>query len=38
MIDPIDGWPRADDMDTARLRLRPMRPDDADALFPVLND
>lgn len=38
MIDPIDGLPRADDIDTERLRLRPMRPDDAGALFPVTDD
>ena len=38
MIDPLDGLPRADGIDTERLRLRSMRPDDAGALFPVLDD
>lgn len=38
MIDPIDGLPRADDIDTDRVRLQPMRPDDASALFPIIDD
>lgn len=38
MIDPFDGLPRADDIDTDRVRLQPMRPDDAGALFPVIDD
>lgn len=38
MIDPVDGLPRADGIETERLRLTPLAPDDADALFPVLDD
>lgn len=38
MIDLLDGLPRADDIDTDRVRLRPMRPDDSGALFRVLDD
>ncbi len=38
MIDPVDGLPRADGIETERLRLSPLVPDDADALFPVLDD
>ena len=38
MIDPIDGLPRADGIETERLRLTPLAPDDAGALFPVLDD
>ncbi|MGZ8614659.1 MAG: GNAT family N-acetyltransferase [Actinomycetota bacterium] len=38
MIDPVDGLPRADGIVTERLRLTPLVPDDADAVFPVLDD
>jgi len=38
VIDPVDGLPRADGIETERLRLTPLVPDDADALFPVLDD
>jgi RimJ/RimL family protein N-acetyltransferase len=38
VIDPVDGLPRADGIETERLRLTPLAPDDADALFPVLDD
>ena len=38
MIDPADGLPRADEIVTDRLRLTPLSPADADALFPVLDD
>jgi len=38
VIDPVDGLPRADGIKTERLRLTPLVPDDADALFPVLDD
>ena len=38
MIDPVDRLPRADVIETERLRLTPLVPDDADAVFPVLDD
>lgn len=38
MIDPADGLPRAVPLDTERLRLTPLAPDDADELFRVLDD
>jgi len=38
VIDPVDGLPRADDIETERLRLTRLLPEDADALFPVLDD
>jgi RimJ/RimL family protein N-acetyltransferase len=38
VIDPVDGLPRADEIVTDRLRLTPLSPADADALFPVLDD
>lgn len=38
MIDPADGLPRADEIVTDRLRLTPLSPAYADALFPVLDD
>jgi RimJ/RimL family protein N-acetyltransferase len=38
VIDLVDGLPRADGIETERLRLSPLVPDDADALFPVLDD
>lgn len=38
MIDRADGLPRADALDTERLRLTPLVPDDANELLPVLDD
>jgi len=38
VIDRSDGLPRADAIDTERLRLTPLVHDDADALVPVLDD
>ena len=38
MIDLVDGLPRADGIETERLRLSPLVPDDADAVFPMLDD
>ena len=38
MIDAADGLPRADDIDSDRLRLSPLRPRDLEELFPVVND
>ena len=38
MIDPTDGLPRADEIVTDRLRLTPLSPADAEALFPVFDD
>ena len=38
MIDPADGLPRADEIRADGLRLTPLAPADADALFPVLDD
>lgn len=38
MIDPVDGLPRAGVIETERLTLTSLVPDDANALFPVLDD
>ena len=38
VIDPVDRLPRADVIETERLRLTPLVPDDADAVFPMLDD
>jgi RimJ/RimL family protein N-acetyltransferase len=38
VIDPFDGLPRAGDIETERLGMRTLRPDDVEALFPVLDD
>ena len=38
MIDPADDLPRADEIRAGGLRLTPLAPTDADALFPVLDD
>jgi RimJ/RimL family protein N-acetyltransferase len=38
VIDPVDGLPRADVIESERITLTPLVPDDADAVFPVLDD
>jgi RimJ/RimL family protein N-acetyltransferase len=38
VIDPADGLPRAGEISTDRVRLAPLLPADAEALFPVLDD
>lgn len=38
MIDPADRLPRAEVIESERLRLTPLAPDGADGLFPVLDD
>ena len=38
MIDPSDVLPRSQPIATGHLRLTPLQPQDADRLFPVLND
>jgi RimJ/RimL family protein N-acetyltransferase len=38
VIDPADGLPRAGEIHTEKLRLTPLVPTDAGALYPVLDD